>query len=289
MEKIVKKSIEQLTKIVVSSSKYKPSAHDTARMLYDEIKKKNKNVLLDLDSKFDYHAKHSDTELIVAVGGDGTLLSLARRLVGVSIPTIGVNMGKLGFLAEHSPSDVLEYIHGKTSKLTISPKMMLQVKINGNDKPYYALNDVLLAQGVMTKLINIHMHVDDRHATNYFADGVVISTPVGSTSYSLSLGGPILSQGLRSMVITPIAPHRLTDRPIVIEGKSKLKFGIESKRELDELALVMDGQDRVDLKSGDRFSVSAAATDFLLVSSPKKSYFDILRHKLAWGQQLNRK
>ena len=289
MQRKVKKSIEQLAKIVVSSSKYKPSAHDTARQLYQEIAKKNNNVILDLEAKLDYHSEHSDTELIIAVGGDGTLLSLARRLVGTSIPTIGVNMGKLGFLAEHSPSDVLEYIHGKTKELVISPKMMLQVKINGDKEEHFALNDVLLAQGVMTKLINIHMHIDGQHATNYFADGVVISTPVGSTGYSLSLGGPILSQGLRSMAITPIAPHRLTDRPIVIEGGSKLRFGIESKRELDELALVMDGQDRIDLKSGDRFTIVAAATDFLLVSSSKKSYFDILRHKLAWGQQLNRK
>ncbi len=289
MEKIFKKSVAELNKVIVTSTSYKPSAHGVASEIYQAVKEKNKNAILNLDGKLDIASKHADSELIITVGGDGTLLSTARRLVGTEIPTIGVNMGKLGFLAEHSPGDVLEYIQNKASKdWFISPKMMLKIELN-NSKTHYALNDLMLSQGVMTKLINIDMDIDGKHATKYLADGVVISTPVGSTAYSLSLGGPILSQGLHAIVITPIAPHRLTDRPIVIEGSSKLKFTVRSKRPAKELALVVDGQERIDLKLNDSFYISAAPTKFILVSSHKRSYFDILRHKLAWGQQLNRK
>ena len=289
MEKIFNKSVADLDKIIVTSTSYKPSAHGVGKEIYEAVKIKNKNVILDLDGTLEIAKDHADSQLIITVGGDGTLLSTARRLVGAEIPTIGVNMGKLGFLAEHSPQDVLEYIQGKTPQdWFISPKMILKIELS-NHETYYALNDAMLSQGVMTKLINIDMDIDGKHATKYLADGVVISTPVGSTAYSLSLGGPILSQGLHSLVITPIAPHRLTDRPIVIEGSSKLKFSIHSKRPTDEIALVIDGQERIDLQLGDSFEATSADTKFMLVSSHKRSYFDILRHKLAWGQQVNRK
>jgi len=289
MEKIFNKPIEELAKVIVTSTAYKPSAHSVAKEIFEAIKEKNENVILDLDGRLEIAKKHAESELIISVGGDGTLLSTARRLVGAEIPTLGVNMGKLGFLAEHSPQDVLEYIQNKTSQnWFISPKMMLKIEL-AKQGIHYALNDAMISQGVITKLINIDMDIDDKHATKYLADGVVISTPVGSTAYSLSLGGPILSQGLRALVITPIAPHRLTDRPIVIEGKSKLRFTIRSKRPVEEIALIIDGQERIDLELGNSFMASSADTKFMLISSPKRTYFDILRHKLAWGQQLNRK
>jgi NAD+ kinase len=161
--------------------------------------------------------------------------------------------------------------------------MMLEVTLqNGHGtSTCYALNDVTVSQGVMTRLIGIDMSVDGHHATQYRADGLIISTPVGSTAYSLSVGGPILGQGLRAMIVTPIAPHALTNRPIVIEGSSSLTFRIDNPA--DELALVIDGQARLELHQGDYFTVAAAKTDFMLIGSDKHNYFDILRTKLAWG------
>ena len=167
----------------------------------------------------------------------------------------------------------------------LDPKRMLEVtlQINGSGEKTtrYALNDVVVSQGVMTRLVNIDMAVDGFHASQYRADGLVLSTPVGSTAYSLSLGGPILAQGLRAFVITPIAPHTLTNRPIVLEGSSRVSFCVNGP--VNEVALVVDGQERLDLHEGDRFAVAAAPTDFFLVSSGKHNYFDILRTKLAWG------
>lgn len=278
--------IHELGQVLVTSTKYKPQAHPCAREIAEGLERLGIGVILDLEGQRPL-ASLDDLGLVISVGGDGTLLATARRLVGRSVPTLGVNIGKLGFLAEHSLEEVRAYVRGERQDgWRLSPKMMLQVTLqggNGREQSVtcYALNDVIISQGVMTRLITTDMKVDGRHATQYRADGLVISTPVGSTAYSLSLGGPILAQGLRAFVITPIAPHSLTNRPMVLEGSSQVGLTIQSPA--GELALVVDGQERFDLAAGDRISISSAPTDFLLISSGKRSYFDILRAKLGWG------
>ncbi|MDZ7704743.1 MAG: NAD(+)/NADH kinase [Trueperaceae bacterium] len=271
---------------IITSTHYKPQAHPLVRDTATRLRDLGVRVTEDPDGVMPL-AEHADgVDLVIAIGGDGTLLTTARRLVGVHVPTLGVNLGKLGFLAEHSPGDLDRYLRGEISAhWHISPKMMLQVSLENSDGDTlrYALNDVIVSQGVMTRLIGIDMAVDDQHATQYRADGLVVSSPVGSTAYSLSLGGPILSQGLRAFVITPIAPHVLTNRPIVIEGSSEVRFTVRGP--IGELALVIDGHERLELAEDDRFIVCAAPTDFLLISSDQHSYFDILRTKLAWGEK----
>lgn len=271
-----------LKRVVVTSTRYKPEAHPLAEEIATRLTKAGAEVVRDLAGTARLADICDTADLVVAVGGDGTLLSAARRLVGIAVPTLGVNLGKLGFLAEHSPEDIRAYLAGTPPQgWRFSPKMMLQVSLNGATQ--YALNDVSIGQGVMNRLLDIELHVDGLHATQYRADGVVISTPIGSTAYSLSLGGPILSPGLRAFVITPIAPHALTNRPIVLEGSSRVSCTI--KNGAAEMALVADGQARLDLLSGDTFTVSAAPTDFWLISSGRRSYFDILRAKLGWGER----
>jgi NAD+ kinase len=273
-----------LKRVVVTSSRYKPDAHPLAREVAGRLKGLGAEVLLDLEGTLPLAREAPDAEVVFAVGGDGTLLATARRLVGAAVPTLGVNIGKLGFLAEHSPAELMAYLDGERIEgWRLDPKMMLQVRLeDGQETTRYALNDVIVSQGVMTRLISLDMDVDGQHATQYRADGVVVSTPVGSTAYSLSLGGPILGPGLRAMVVTPIAPHALTNRPIVIEGASRISFEVQSP--IRELALVVDGQERLPLKEGDRFAIFAAPTDFILLSSGRRSYFAILRQKLGWGE-----
>lgn len=277
----------ELRQVVVTSTVYKPDAHGVVQEIAAGFAGLGVAVIEDPDGTVQIADEVPNADLIVAVGGDGTLLSTARRLVGAHIPVIGVNLGKLGFLADFSAETVEEYIAGgATTDWLLHPKMMLQVTVNGDEADRrYALNDVMVSQGVMTRLIGVSMSVDGSHAIEYRADGVVISTPVGSTAYSLSLGGPILSHGLRVILVTPIAPHSLTNRPIVVEGNATLAIRIETP--VDELALVVDGQERIDLAQGDRFTVTAAPTDFLLASSGARSYFDVLRRKLGWGTQPN--
>ncbi len=272
---------KDLKQVVIVSTHHKPTAHPIVHRMATKLESFGVEVLLDVNGVKSLADLAKEADLVMAVGGDGTMLSTARRLVGASIPTLGVNLGKLGFLAEHDLEDMDAYLAGAAPEgWQIEAKIMLQVSINGETR--YALNDVFIGQGVMNRLLNIDLRVDGRHATQYRADGLVISTPVGSTAYNLSLGGPILSQGLRAFVITPIAPHSLTNRPIAIEGSSVMTCSVQTSA--DELALVVDGQDRLNLKPNDSFQVCAAPTDFLLISSSKRSYFEILRSKLSWGK-----
>jgi NAD+ kinase len=167
----------------------------------------------------------------------------------------------------------------------VVPRMRLRCKImqNGQDAVVkYALNDAVVNQGILTRLITLNMRVDDEHAIQFRADGLVISSPVGSTAYSLSLGGPILTPGLKAFIVTPIAPHALTNRPIVVAGDSTLRFSLASP--VKEAALVLDGHETVELTRDSAFEVTRATYDFQLVSLAKRSYYYLLRSKLGWGE-----
>ena len=151
----------------------------------------------------------------------------------------------------------------------------------GHEHVKYALNDAVVHQGVMTRLILIDMYVDDEHATQYRADGLIVSTPVGSTAYSLSLGGPILTPGLKAFIVTPIAPHALTNRPIVVDGSHKLRFRLRTP--VQEAALVLDGHEKLTLEQDAEFECTRAERDFPLVCTVQRSYYSVLKQKLQWG------
>lgn len=275
-------SARDLKRAVVTSSSYKPQAHALVRETAASLRSLGAVVLEDAAGT--YPLAEVEADLVICIGGDGTLLSAARRLVGSCTPTLGVNLGKLGFLAEHSVAELQLYLAGGAVQgWQLSPKMVLEATLHNHDgtRTHYALNEVVIAQGVMSRLVHIDMDVNGAHASQYRADGLIVSTPVGSTGYSLSLGGPILSQGMRAFMVTPIAPHTLTNRPIVLEGASEVGFRVSGS--VEQLALVVDSHERYDLHAGDRFTVCAAPTDFMLISSDKHSYFDILRTKLSWG------
>lgn len=280
--------VAALTRVVVTSSRYKPEAHDLARELARLLQAAGVDVLLDLDGDASLNGGGAAFDLVVSVGGDGTLLATARRLAGAATPVIGVNLGKLGFLAEFGAEEALAYARGEVEPdWPVNPKWMLKTALRRRsellaDGGSFALNDVLLSQGVMSRLIDVRMWVDGAYATEYRADGLVVSTPVGSTAYSLSLGGPILSQELRALVVTPIAPHSLTNRPIVLPGDSLIGLELVGTS-TSEVAMVIDGQERVDLKTGDHIEVTTADTAINLVATGRRSAFDVLRHKLHWG------
>ncbi|MBX3143178.1 MAG: NAD(+)/NADH kinase [Trueperaceae bacterium] len=278
----------ELKGVIVTSSRYKPEAHDLARELSELFAASGARVMLDLDGEDSLAAAAAGMNLVVSVGGDGTLLATARRLGGQPTPVIGVNLGKLGFLAEFGADEALAYARGEVvPDWPLHPKGMLSTKLRraGAEVPQgssLALNDVLLSQGVMSRLVDVRMRVDGAYATEYRADGLVVSTPVGSTAYSLSLGGPILSQSLRALVVTPIAPHSLTNRPIVLPAESVIGLELISSPK-GEVAMVIDGQERVDLEAGDNIEITSAPTAVMLVATGRRTSFDLLRHKLHWG------
>lgn len=277
------RSAVDLGRVIVTSTRHKPEAHELARDLAALLRGHGTDVFLDLSGEADLQAKLVGADLVVCVGGDGTLLNAARRVVGTDVPVLGVNLGKLGFLAEFGADEALAYASGELEpNWPVAERMMLRVHHVEDRVVRHALNDVMLSQGVMTRLVSVRMSVDGQYATEYRADGLVVSTPVGSTAYSLSLGGPIISQDLRAMVVTPVAPHSLTNRPIVLPGDSSITLEIVTRS--DEIALVVDGQERVELRVGDSIEVTAAAKGLLLVTTGRRSSFDVLRHKLRWGE-----
>lgn len=276
---------ESLKRVLVIASNYKPASQDVARAVTAWLTRAGIEALPDYDGTLDLSQVVQDVDLAISVGGDGTMLSVARRMGPAQVPTMGLNLGKLGFLAEFTERDVREWIAGREDlELRVSHRMRLRCSVaqNGDEVTHYALNDATIAQGVLTRLISLSMRVNDAHAIRYRADGVIVSTPVGSTAYSLSLGGPILTPGLKAFIVTPIAPHALTNRPIVISGDRRLKLRVDSP--VDELALVVDGHEKVPLEAGTEVRIRRAQRDFLVVSPAPRSYYDLLRTKLGWGE-----
>ncbi len=269
--------------VIIASTRYKPEAHPLAERLASLFQASGARVVLDMAGAGELERHAAAADLVVSVGGDGTLLSAARRLAGSDVPLMGVNLGKLGFLAEFGAEEALAYAAGGvTPSWPVGEKMLLQVSIAGRPGVRYAFNDAMLSQGVMTRLVRVRMRVDGAYATEYRADGLVVSTPVGSTAYSLSLGGPILDHGLRALVVTPVAPHSLTNRPIVLPGSAVI--GLEILTRSDEIAMVIDGQERIDLEVGDTILLTAAERGLRLMTTGRRTAFDLLRHKLAWGE-----
>lgn len=227
-------------------------------------------------------------ELVVVLGGDGTLISVARLFSSRQVPIVGVNLGSLGFLTEITVEQlypVLEQCLAGSHRIT--ERMMLNVTVTRGDQEIsrcQVLNDAVINKGALARIIELEARVNDDFLTNFKADGLIISTPTGSTGYSLSAGGPIVQPLMKCVLITPICPHTLTNRPIVLSYQSVIRITVKSS--FDEMVyLTLDGQVGVELREGDCIEVSRAETTTALVTSPEKDYFAILRAKLKWGER----
>ncbi len=225
-------------------------------------------------------------DLIIVLGGDGTLISVARRIGSRNVPIVGVNLGRLGFLTEVTRDelplllDVL--VEGKH---VVSDRMMLDAVIyrdGENVGECTALNDVIIKKKALARILDLDTHVDGRHLSSFRADGLIVSTATGSTGYSLAAGGPIIYPELNSLLITPICPHMLTNRPIVVWSSSVIE--IEVKSQNDVVFFTADGQVGFELIPGDKVEVRRSDSRTWLVNSPSKDYFEILRTKLGWGE-----
>lgn len=277
---------ENVKTAAILSSHHKPLAHPIALEVQRELEAHGVGVpFVDLEGTADLETVLQGVDLAISCGGDGTLLSAARRMGQNPVPTLGINLGKVGFLAHFSLKRFLSLLRGQTppSSLKIVPRMRLccEVVNEGRSTAGYALNDVSIAQGVRAKLVNLQMEVDGVQATQYRADGLVISTPTGSTGYSVSLGGPILIPGIQAFCITPHAPHDLTNRPIIVDASAHIVVRVLT--EPLEIAVVFDGQQHVPLGRGSEVRVSRARSPLPLVAPVKLSHYQLLRDKLHWG------
>jgi NAD+ kinase len=227
------------------------------------------------------------SDLLIVLGGDGTLLSAARLVADRQVPILPVNLGGLGFLTTVPLDDlyaILEEIF--SGKNRMSERVMLEAQIvrdGGTIRRQIALNDAVLNKAALARIMDVALHVDGEYVTTYKADGLILSTPTGSTAYSLSAGGPIVYPTVESFVVTPICPHTLTNRPLVIPDTAKID--IDFQAEGDAVFLTLDGQIGIELVKGDQIVVRKASEKLRLVLPSKKTYFQVLRNKLKWGER----
>lgn len=229
-----------------------------------------------------------NSEAVLSIGGDGTFLTAAHLVKFTEIPVVGINLGKIGFLAdieaEQFEQAFTNIINGNFSTIN---RMILEVDLVRNGKTIrtlHALNDIYINRISVPKLTSISINYDSQFITDYVADGIIVATPSGSTAYSLSAGGPIVPPGLNAFIITPICPHSLTERPIVLAAEKSVTLKINSKN--PELLLSADGLDSELLKTGDEIKISYQGANTNLIQFSERSYFDTLRKKLNWGRSL---
>ncbi len=228
-----------------------------------------------------------EVDFAVVFGGDGSIISAARSLNQSNVPVIGVNLGKLGFLAEFSVSELKDFFPSLTSgKAHIEKRMMLSCRVLSDNKEKFrsvAVNDVFIAAGPPFRMVELKVLVDGQPLAGCVSDGLVISTPTGSTAYNLSAGGPILSGKMEAMVITPICPHSLSFRPIVINADSRVDvFGV---RVNEGTTVSIDGQISLRLSVDDVVRVERERSDFLIVNNPLRTHWDTLAAKLSWAEK----
>jgi NAD+ kinase len=228
------------------------------------------------------------SDLIIVVGGDGTLLSAARILNGKETPIIGINMGRLGFLTEIKAEEAINMLKKLLSgEAIIEKRMKLACKLLENNTEVFqsdVLNDVVINKGALARMIDIELFIDEQFVNALRADGIIFSTPTGSTAYNLAAGGPIIYPTLNLIIITPICPHSLTHRPIVISKNSKIKITI--KNNYENMFLTCDGQigRRLNKDSCNEIIITKSNSSVNLVTSSSRNYFSLLKEKLRWGQ-----
>ncbi len=226
-------------------------------------------------------------EMIIVLGGDGTLLSVARQVWNKNIPILGVNLGGLGFLTEITLDElnpVLERV--LRDEFEINEREILKAGvIRGGSRiaEFIVLNDAVINKGALARIIDLETTVNGEYPSTFRSDGLIISTPTGSTAYNLSAGGPIVYPSLHTIIITPICPHTLTIRPIIIPDNVKIRALLKSRDE--EVTLTLDGQQGFTLKFEDVVEVGKAEGRILLIKSPYRRYFELLREKLKWGER----
>jgi NAD+ kinase len=281
--------------IGIVAKRNQPKALALARRLATWLRRKHRTVLLEAEvakalrladgvSKQEMMARG---DLVIVLGGDGTLLSVARHSGTRRVPVLGVNLGGLGFLTDVRPEEIfpaLERVLGGHYQL--EQRSMLEASATRNGKVvqrFQALNDVVINKGALARILDLETSVDGMPICTYKADGLIVATPTGSTAYSLSAGGAIVEPSVGVVLVSPICPHTLTQRPIVLPGRSHLRIAVRSPDE--DVVLTVDGQEGMKLANDDVVEVRPSKNRVLLVRSPTHSFFELLRTKLRWGER----
>jgi NAD+ kinase len=229
----------------------------------------------------------AEVDLLISLGGDGTLLSVARAAGSRRVPILGVNLGTLGFLTEVNVEEmlpVLEMVLAGRAKVVSRMRLEVHASRDGRELGrFLALNDAVITKTALSRMIDLETFAGGQEVTTYHADGLIVSTPTGSTAYSLSAGGPLLLPGIEAIVLTPICPHSLTQRPLVLPVESEIEVVVRTRG--GDATVTMDGQEGMELLDGDRVAMRRSPHPVDIIASPLRTRFQILQTKLRWGER----
>jgi NAD+ kinase len=285
-----------MRRIAIAAKITAPAALQFASEVAEDLRKRGLEVCFDeatanaIRDRYPFFPKPElagRADLLITFGGDGTLLSVARHAPG-HVPILGVNMGTLGFLTEVRVEEfpaMLERVLAGDFDVESRVTFDVSVKGPGRDgREYRVLNDAAIAKSALARIIVMKVTVAGWFVSTFRGDGLVIATPTGSTAYNLSAGGPIIYPTMGAVVITPICPHMLTNRPIVLPDELDIEVGIMTPSQGQEIYLTLDGQEGFPITENDRVCIRKSEHRVLFVQSPEKNYFDVLRAKLKWGE-----
>jgi NAD+ kinase len=225
-------------------------------------------------------------DLVVVLGGDGTMIAAARMLGQREVPVLGVNHGSLGYLTEYRVEEMIPALESiLEGRYAVERRMMLEAEVFRGEERLAAervLNDVVISKSALARIIEIETCIGGQFVNRFRADGLIVSTPTGSTAYNLSAGGPIIYPSMGALVLTPICPHTLSNRPLVVPDDVGVELTLKTDKE--EVALTLDGQIGIPLECEDRVTVRKSRTAFHLIQADTRNYFEVLRGKLRWGR-----
>jgi NAD+ kinase len=285
-----------MRRVAIVSKPGKPELGGVVRQVAGWLRDHGYAICADsVSSQFCQHCETTEREdliqcnpnFVIVLGGDGTLLSTARNVARAGIPILGVNLGALGFLTEVRVEEVVQALEAiDAGKCDITVRSMLQCQLRRAGEclaSYEALNDVVVHQGNIARIADFEVRMNGGYVSDYKADGLIVSTPTGSTAYSLAAGGPVLSPDVLGFVVTPVAPHALTNRPLVVPDSAVIE--IMAKDGGNAVLLTVDGQQGMSLVDGDVVQCRKSEFQVKLLKLAERSFFDVLRTKLKWGQR----
>jgi NAD+ kinase len=281
--------------VAIISKPAKEELNRIAPELIAHLKKRGYAVLMDPEtavysrgesiSRADLAGR--DPDFVIVLGGDGTLLAAARAVAKRDVPILGVNLGSLGFLTEVPLDELYSSVDALESGTTLrDSRAMLTCRLMRSGQEvgeYSALNDIVITKSAIARMAEVEVTVDNMFVSSYKADGVIVSTPTGSTAYSLAAGGPVLEPSVNAFVITPVSPHALTNRPLVVKDSAEIVLVVAGFTE--EAYLTVDGQIGVPLHQGDRIICKKSEHRVQLLRASKRTFFEVLRSKLKWGER----